>query len=142
MGFDVVGFDDVRPASMNEPTEIIDEPRVVPMPLNQDVDRNTIGGGLRVQRVRLGHVAETSANQRERNTHVNAADAKPRDSCVLKRVASDPRQPGGLENGEHFETRHCLDGCGEAGRGMHAARGCNEAAKPNSGPLLAIQSLS
>ena len=128
MGFDVVGLDDVRPASVNEPTEIIDEPRVVPMALDQDVNRNTIGGGLRVESIRRGHVAETAANQRERNTHVNAADSKPSYSCVVERVASDTGQPGGLEKGEHIETRHCLQGCGEAGRGMHAARGCNEAA--------------
>src|SRR5262245_48066052 len=140
MGFDVVGLDDVRPASMNEPTEIVDEPRVVPMPLNEDVNGNTIGGGLSVQSVSLGHVAETAANQRERNTHVNATDSKPSDSCVLERVASDTGQRGGLEKGEHFETRHCLQGCGKPGRGMHVARGCNGAAKEDFPPLLPIQS--
>ena len=134
MRFDVVRLDDLRSARVNQPAKFVDDPRVVPIPLDQDLDRNPVGNRLRIESVGLWYVAEAPANQQEPDTDLDATDAKPSHARILERIASDAGQPGSLQNREHLETGDCLQRCGEPGRGMHAAQGCNEAARKGIRP--------
>jgi len=123
MRFDVMRLDDVRPPRVHEPAQIPDELGIIPVPLDEDVERKSRSRNMRTRDVEMGRVPHASPDEGERDGDVNVADRLIRQPCVLDRVPSDTGKARRLDERQNVESSHGRDTVREPSSVMHSAPG-------------------
>jgi hypothetical protein len=123
MRFDVMRLDDVRPPRVHEPAQIVNDLRIIPMPLEEDVERKSRSRNLRERHVDPSRVPHGPPDERESDGDVNAPHRLVRQPCVLDRVSSDTGEPRGLDERENVESTHSFKTSREPSSMKHSTPG-------------------